>query len=253
MLTALIVGLVVGFVLAIPPGPIGIAVVKNAVEHKFREGTELAAGASLLDAIYALLASFASSTIVSALDEALTKNKTVSLAFQIVCVAVLVVMAVRYWRMARAAEAESQRMEAAERAHRARAQRLGVAHPFVVGVVIALTNLASPTFLPSLVFVSGYLGSAGWLPGGAWSRVLFGVGFGLGSFLWFELVLRVLHRMRARLTSEVTAGMNKFASGAFVVFAVLLVIRVVAAHGWIREPLPMTIPTSASTWTAASN
>ena len=45
MLTALLVGVVLGFVLSIPPGPIGIAVIKHAVEGEYKNGTWLAMGA----------------------------------------------------------------------------------------------------------------------------------------------------------------------------------------------------------------
>jgi threonine/homoserine/homoserine lactone efflux protein len=233
MLGALIVGLVVGFVLAIPPGPIGIAVVKHAVEGKFRAGGELAAGASTMDGVYALAAAFASSTIMSALGDAVTKNKTASLVFQIVCVAVLVAMAARYLRASPSAGPESERLEAVERAHEERARRLGLARPFFLGVLIALTNLASPTFLPSLVFLSGYLGTAGWLDAGAAPRFVFALGFGTGTLAWFLVLLRFLHGMREKLTTKVTAGMNRFAGGAFIVFAIVLAFRVVASQGWI--------------------
>ena len=236
MLEALIVGLVVGFVLAIPPGPIGVAVVKKAVEHKFRAGGELAFGASLMDGVYALAASFTSSTIVSALGDAVTKNRKVALGFQVVCVVVLVVLAVRYWRAAPASAPDSQRLEAAERAHTERARRLGLRRPIFVGLLIALTNLASPTFLPSLVFLSGYLGSAGWLPAGALARFAFALGFSAGTFAWFLVLLRALHGMREKLTSKVTAGMNRFAGGAFIVFAAVLAARVAVAHEWTRLP-----------------
>ena len=132
------VGLVVGFVLAIPPGPIGVAVVKQAVEHKFRAGGELALGASLMDGVYALAATFASSTIVSALGDAVTKNRAASLGFQIVCVVVLVVLAVRYLRAVPSSAPDSARIEAAELAQEARARRLGLARPIFVGLLMAL-------------------------------------------------------------------------------------------------------------------
>ncbi len=230
------VGLVVGFVLAIPPGPIGVAVVKQAVEHKFRAGGELALGASLMDGVYALAATFASSTIVSALGDAVTKNRAASLGFQIVCVVVLVVLAVRYLRAVPSSAPDSARIEAAELAQEARARRLGLARPIFVGLLIALTNLASPTFLPSLIFLSGYLHSAGWLPPSAGARFVFALGFATGTFLWFVVLLRVLHGLRAKLTANVTAGMNRFAGGAFILFAAVLAFRVVVAHEWTSVP-----------------
>src|SRR4029453_12741111 len=72
MVTALLVGLVVGFVLAIPPGPIAIACLSQA----------LALSASAMDIGYALLAAFASSALVGALRGLVTDNAWYLLAFQ---------------------------------------------------------------------------------------------------------------------------------------------------------------------------
>ena len=46
MMTALLVGLVVGFVLAIPPGPIAMACIHQALAGQVREGVALVLGAS---------------------------------------------------------------------------------------------------------------------------------------------------------------------------------------------------------------
>jgi arginine exporter protein ArgO len=67
MVTALLVGLVVGFVLAIPPGPIAMACVQQGLAGQAREGLALVLGASAMDIVYALLAAFASSALVEAL------------------------------------------------------------------------------------------------------------------------------------------------------------------------------------------
>ena len=82
MVTALLVGLVVGFVLAIPPGPIAIACLSQALAGQAREGLALALSASAIDIGYALLAAFASSALVGALRGLVTDNAWYLLAFQ---------------------------------------------------------------------------------------------------------------------------------------------------------------------------
>src|SRR6266571_2470257 len=129
MVTALLVGLVVGFVLAMPPGPIAIACLRQALAGQAREGLALALSASAMDIGYALLAAFASSALVGALRGLVTDNAWYLLAFQGGCIVVLVVLGLRYCRP--------------------------------TGVLIALTNLASPTFLPSLIFAMSLLHARG--------------------------------------------------------------------------------------------
>jgi threonine/homoserine/homoserine lactone efflux protein len=233
-LKALIVGLVVGFVLAIPPGPIGFAVVKHAVERKNRAAAELAGGAATMDTVYATAATFASSTVVAALGESLTRHRWIALVFQIACVAVLVVLGARYWRGAPDAAPASERAFAVEQAQEARAKKLGVANPFLFGMFVAITNVASPTFLPSLVFLTGFLTTAGWLPLDTGSRLLFALGFGLGTFGWFLALLRALMAMKDKLAARISVRVQRFAGGAFIAFAAILAAKVVASAEWAR-------------------
>jgi threonine/homoserine/homoserine lactone efflux protein len=230
MLNALLVGILVGFVLAIPPGPIGVAVVKQGVERKFRGGAELAAGAAAMDSLYALAAAFASSTIMSAIGERVRQRPWAALTFQIVCVVVLVIMGIHYLRAARTST-DSERMMMVESKREARARRLGFKHPFLIGIVVAVTNVASPTFLPSLIFLTGFLGTTGWLDADAASRVLFAIGFGIGTLGWFLALLRALYAMNDKLTPRVSARVQKFAGGAFILFAAILAAKVIAAKG----------------------
>jgi threonine/homoserine/homoserine lactone efflux protein len=82
MVRSLLVGLVVGFVLAIPPGPITIACLRQALAGQTRDGVALALAASAMDIVYALLAAFASSALFAALRDMVTGNAWYLLAFQ---------------------------------------------------------------------------------------------------------------------------------------------------------------------------
>src|SRR5438034_6633963 len=98
MLTSLLMGLVVGFVLAMPPGPLAIACIRHALAGQTRESVALALSASAMDIGYALLAAFASSALVGALRGLVTDNAWSLLAFQGGCIVVLVVLGLRFCR-----------------------------------------------------------------------------------------------------------------------------------------------------------
>ena len=65
MITALCVGLVVGFVLAIPPGPITIACIRQALAGQTREGVALALAASAMDILYGFPEEYAKFLVVA--------------------------------------------------------------------------------------------------------------------------------------------------------------------------------------------
>ena len=82
MVTALLVGLVVGFVMVMPPGPIAMACMRQALAGHTKEGWALGLGAAVMDSGYALLAAFASSALVEALWDMMMHHAWALLAFQ---------------------------------------------------------------------------------------------------------------------------------------------------------------------------
>src|SRR5437764_7548578 len=176
MVTALLVGLVVGFVLVMPPGPIAMAGMRQALAGQTREGLALVLGAAVMDSGYALLAAFASSALVEALWDMMLHHAWTLLAFQGGCIVVLVVVGLHYCR--------SSRHRGAARAQpEARGRLRGDVSPALSGVLLALTNLANPLFLPSLIFVMSLLPVRGWVGHAVGPHVLYALGFGGGAAL----------------------------------------------------------------------
>ena len=229
MMTALLVGLVVGFVLAIPPGPIAMACIAQALAGQAREGVALVLGASAMDMGYALLAACASSALVGALWGIVMPNAWVLLAFQGGCIVVLVVLGLRYCRSATHGGAARARAEA-------RGRPRGDASPYLRGVLIALTNLASPTFLPSLIFAMSLLQVRGWVGHEIGDHVMYALGFGGGGALWFVLLLRILTHLRAKVSPTVIPMMYRVAGGVFFLFAGMLTYHIVTTTAWSRLP-----------------
>src|SRR5919202_6541416 len=190
MVGALLVGLVVGFVLAMPPGPIAMACIHQGLAGQTRAGVALVLGASAMDSVYALLAAFASSALVGALWDLARHHAWVRLVFQGGCIVVLVVMGLRYYRAPMPGEAAQEPPD----------HPPGDASPYLRGVLMALTNLASPTFLPSLIFIMSFLHVRGWVGHTVGAHVLYALGFGGGGALWFVLLLRLLSRLRAQVS-----------------------------------------------------
>lgn len=233
MLTALLVGLVAGFVLAIPPGPIAVACIRQALDGYERAGVQLAIGASAMDIVYALIAAFASSALFVSLQGMVMDNAWYLLAFQVGCIVALVVLGLRYFRPT------TQRVEASTRQGETQAERarqLGYSSPYLIGVLIALTNLASPTFLPSLIFAMSLLHARGWVGHDVGANVLYAVGFGAGAALWFVLLLKMLTRLRSNLSPNFMQMIYRVAGGSFILFALILTYTVVTATEWSRLP-----------------
>jgi threonine/homoserine/homoserine lactone efflux protein len=233
MVRALLVGLVVGFVLAMPPGPIALACIRQVLAGHERDGVALAIGASTMDVVYALIAAWASSALVVSLQGVATNHAWTLIAFQAGCVVVLAVFGLHYLRGTPREVATHARQEVAQAAQ---ARRLGSSSPYLLGVLLALPNLASPTFLPALIFIMGVVHARGWVDHDVGANTLYAVGFGVGSDLWFVLLLRTLTPLRAKLSPQILPRLSRVAGGALLLCAALLTYHMVTATPWARLP-----------------
>jgi putative LysE/RhtB family amino acid efflux pump len=229
MVTALLVGLVVGFVMVMPPGPIAMACMRQALAGHTREGLALVLGAAVMDSGYALLAAFASSALVEALWDMMMHNAWALLAFQGGCIVVLVGVGLHYCRSSLHGGAARARPEA-------RGRLRGDVSPALSGVLLALTNLANPLFLPSLIFVMSLLQVRGWVGHAVGDHVMYALGFGGGAALWYVLLLRTVTHLRAQFSPTVMPMLARVAGGVLLLCAGLLTYTVVTTTAWSGLP-----------------
>lgn len=231
MLLALVVGAIVSFGMAIIPGPIAVAVIKKALDDRYRDGVQIAVSASGMDVLYALIAAFASSAIVATAKDAVASREWLIVLVQLVAAIVLSVLGIRYFRATRDDAVETQRKEAETEA---KAKKLGYKSPYMVGLLIAVMNLASPTFLPTLTSIVGFIQGREWIASDPWANIAYAVGFGIGAFLWFLLLLRFLHSRRTRIPANFIGRIYKFAGLTFLIFAGIIVWHVAIDTSWAR-------------------
>jgi threonine/homoserine/homoserine lactone efflux protein len=229
MVTALLVGLVLGLVLAIPSGPIAIAILRQALAGQARAGRAMALGAATMDILYAGIAGWASSALVESCQGTMRDHAWGLLAVQGACIVVLMGCGLRYLRTPACEVAAHARQEAQARTRSA-------ASPYLLGVLLALAALASPTFLPALIFLTGVVQARGWVGHDVGAHVVYAIGFGTGSACWFVLLLRTLTPLRARLSPQLLPRLSRVAGGAMLLCAGLLTYHLVTATPWARLP-----------------
>ncbi len=231
LLATILLGIAGGFILCIPPGPLAVAVTKRGIEGDFRGGLMLLLGAALMDIVYILVATFASSAIVLALQQLIKETQWFPVLFQIACIILLLFLGIRYFTPERVEKAAT-KSEKTELLQEERARKMGHATPFFTGVLIAITNLASPTFLPSLIAFVGFLHADGWLHRGVLPSVFFSVGFGMGTMFWFLIVLRILLKYRKSIPKNFVLNIYRFAGGTLITFAAVIAYHTVTTTEW---------------------
>ena len=232
MIPSIILGVIGGFVLAMPPGPISIAATRQVLAGFWRAGLMIILAASLMDMAYMLIATFASSAIILTFQSIVRESKWFLLAFQAVCIGVLLYLGFSFLVPERRDHREEV-LEEKELKQEERAKKLAHSSPFLIGILMAVTNLASPTFFPSLVAFVGFLHANQWLHRSGTDNIMFSVGFGGGTMLWFVTAMRVLSHFRSRLPDGFINGIYRFAGGTMLIFAAVIAYHAVTTTEWI--------------------
>jgi threonine/homoserine/homoserine lactone efflux protein len=232
MLTAFAIGILAGFFLSIAPGPLFVAVTRHGLEGNAREGYMIALAAAAMDVLYSLVAAFASSAIVTTLREVVFNNEWFKLSFQTACVVILLALGIRYLRHKKERIDMSPLAEKEEEQEK-RARKLGYTSPFLVGVLIAVTNLASPTFLPSMIAFISYLHGNGIIGSTPLENIGYSIGFGVGTAVWLAVVLAIFLRHRAKFSDVFLSNVYKVAGVTFILCAGLLTYKVIVTTEWV--------------------
>ncbi len=223
----LVFGTLLGFVLAIPPGPTAIAVMKCGLGNDIKRAEAISIGTGLLDAIYCAFLLVTTSAIFNALASWEHQYATVYRMFQIVCVIGVIIYGILGLRAHHNSveeidrEAQSQFVEALQ-------NRVHSRNGIWVGIGIAIANLANPTFIPSLTYTTVMAQQYNMTGSTILEHILFSLGFGAGAFLWLTIVAQAIRRYKHLLSPRFIDGLHRFAGFTMIGFGTYLGLRVFA-------------------------
>lgn len=228
MIIALLAGIIIGFVLALPPGPVSVTAIKLGLFNGKKPGTLLAFGTGLLDFLYCAIAIFATSAAVSALDVFSYTYPHLILFVQILII--LAFFAFGFINIKKKPnETDFSNPELKETKF---AQKLSSKGPFFLGLAIALANAPNPTFLPTLAWVTMQIHQFKIFENLALNNLFFALGFGFGNFLWLYVIIRLIIKFRHRLSPQTMLRIRQFAGVTFIGFGTLLGYRVLTLTHW---------------------
>ena len=207
-------GFFFGVAAAIPIGPIGILAITQRVRFGFRRGYSGALTASALDVAYGLLAVEAASFV----------NRIIlrySDALKLCGAAVLAVVSVSLLRQSRRFDPrvlDSERFKSE-------------VHPVPATLLLYLT---APTIAAFWLASAGMAVAHGWVLKGTLSAVLFALAAGVGSAVWYFVLLKLLLKSADRINPGI------FRKALFVLGVLLAVFAVVDVLSvWLKFPLKL--------------
>lgn len=228
MLTAMILGLAIGYVLAIPPGPITFAAIRMGFRSGWPAAVRLAIGAGAFDIVYCLMAMIATSAVATHIQYVIAAFPQTAMAVQLTITGAMVAFGAVQMRQPRVLRDDNSTDESttSTKGWGATFRRHG---PLAVGVGFALANIANPTFLPALAAMSAVVQQSGWYEASLGNAVAFSVAFGVGQASWLLTVVRMLLRHRARMTPTFVHRLQQAAGAILMLFGTGYAVRILTA------------------------
>ena len=231
MLISILSGLLLGFVLSIPPGPVGVAAMKIGLNRGKREGMLFSLGSGVMDFIYCTFAIFTTSAAVKMLGDFGQAHPTIIIIFQLLIVLLLILYGVFHLRKKSSGDIASEdKPEGKRNSFYRYVEQLSHKGPFLLGIAVALTNIANPAFLPFLTYVTMNVHGFGLFENLFSNNLLFAITFGLGNFLWLYSLIRLLIHYKSRMSARFITRINQFAGYSLIGVGTLLGYRVAVAH-----------------------
>ena len=231
MIIALLVGLVLGFLLAIPPGPIGMMSVKFGLERGPKQTVEYALGTAGMDMIFSMIAIFTASALESYITRLSVSNQLYMLIFQFAVVIGLVGFGIAVLKSnKKKLSGDFEQNKGLEKFEFV--EKWKTKGAFIFGVAFALTNLANPAFLPFLGILSIQVHKLNIIDNSFAANMIFAIGFGIGNFFWINVLSRLVMKYRDKMTKKAVVNINRFAGITFISFAGVIIYRVLTVTKW---------------------
>lgn len=226
MIIAILAGVVIGFVLAIPPGPIGMASIRMGIRDGWSATFKLALGGGLFDVLYCALALLASTAITGYFNGIEAKNPLITIGLQVLIAIAMVIFGVVMFREPAPAEADKPK-----HMHGERVLTITQGHgPFFIGIGFAIANLANPTFIPTLAAITAFVRAQDIYKMNVLNDVIFAIGFGAGNMLWLTTLVKLVLKFRDRMTPTFLKRIQQGSGVTLIAFGAFYGIRIIVTR-----------------------
>lgn len=202
------IGLVSGFLISIPVGPINITIINEGAHRGFRWAAMIGFGAIVMDFIYCALAFAGFSGMFG--------SNLMRATMELLSFLAMGFLGVKYLRVADL-PATTPSVERVE-------HRLHPHTAFTIGFVRVLGN---PAVLLFWITLSATLISHEWIEDNIWSKAACVLGMSIGAFAWFMFLSFVVSLGHGRFSRKTLVRMSHFSGAAFLLMAAFIGVRLI--------------------------
>lgn len=203
---ALTLGLLIGFLMCIPVGPINVWVVNTLIKHNFRSAFSIAVGGSIMDFVYFMM-------ILTGLSFITFSHQT-SLILKIVGVVFLFLFGLKE------IFAKENELEVTEEDNK---KKPHAASFFLLGVLIYTSN---PTLIATMSGLAAVIKSWHAFDFNFLNYFLLSLGVGVGSASWFYFLLKMVQRYQNRIPKKFFYHFSRASGVLIVIFSLIMAFNV---------------------------
>lgn len=175
-------GFIVGFLEAIPIGPLKIYAVSQTLKHNLLHGLLIGLTSSLLDTITCFIAL----TGMTQISSILTRLES---PLKLIGAGILIVISIRLVA----------KRKAFENARPLQSHSIAYSRPVVVSFFLYTSN---PTIYAFWLGVASILTGHRWLRPGLWQPAVFALGCGIGGIVWYFILIKYVSKYRHFFTPK---------------------------------------------------
>lgn len=203
---ALVVGIITGFLICIPVGPINVWVVNTLIRHNFRSAFSIALGGSVMDFVYFMV-------ILTGLSLFHFSPKTI-LILKVIGVLFLFGFGIKELMV------KKQNFKLDDGFEK---KVPHVASFFLMGVGIYSSN---PTLVATMSALAAFLKSWNIFPHNFLNYFLLSLGLAMGTALWFYLLLKIVSKYQNRIPERFFINFSRACGVLIVIFSLYMAFNV---------------------------
>ena len=205
-MTALLVGLFIGFLMCIPVGPINIWVINTLLKHNFRSAFSIALGGAVMDFIYFMI-------ILSGLSLFQFSLETV-LVLKVLGVLFLLIIGLKEIFLPKSdVEVDESKLKKIPHA----------SSFFLIGVLIYTSN---PTLIATMTGLAAVIKSWHLFQENVLNHSLLSFGLATGSALWFFVLLKTVTKYQKKIPVKFYINFARTSGILIVVFSLYMAFNV---------------------------
>lgn len=213
-----------------PPGPIGVLSMKMGLRKRIRPAMYVATGSGVADFMICFIAVTAATAFVDALKSFFEQHPIYSIILQIILIIAFLTYGIYSLKSNKTNYSNLEEVELENRSPLSR--YLKEKGPFFLGIGLALTNLANPTFLPSIAYVAVQVQKFNLYDVNHVNNLLYALGFGIGNFIWLYTLSNIVFRIKDKFSENFIIRVKQFAGITFISFSGILGWRLLFFTKW---------------------